>query len=297
MKPILDRLRDNEVLVGDGAIGSLLMERGLRPGDCPDLMSVERPEVVAAIAGDYLAAGSDLLTTNTFGASPLKLADYGLESRVGEINRAAVATVREVAGDRAHVSASCGPSGALLEPYGDTPEEAVYESFVRQMRALAGADVVCIETMSDLREAILAVRAAKATLPDTPVMATMTFDATPRGFFTIMGNSIVDVCTGLDEAGADVLGSNCGNGIARMVEIARAFAAATALPLLIQSNAGKPTIEDGAVVYAESPEMFADKVPGLLDAGVRIIGGCCGTTPAHIRAMRHVVDARRGTAA
>jgi 5-methyltetrahydrofolate--homocysteine methyltransferase len=143
--------------------------------------------------------------------------------------------------------------------------------------------------MSDLREAVLAVRAAKDALPDTPVMATMTFDPTPRGFFTIMGNTVADVCAGLEDAGADVVGSNCGNGIDRMVEIARAFGDLTRLPILIQANAGQPAIESGRVVYSETPEMFADSVPALLDAGTRIIGGCCGTTPAHIRALHDAV--------
>jgi 5-methyltetrahydrofolate--homocysteine methyltransferase len=292
MTPLPDRLAAGEVLVADGAIGSLLIAHGLRPGQCPDQMSLEAPEILATIARDYLDAGGQLLTTNTFGASPLKLADYGLEERTADFNRAAVATLREVAGDDAYVSASCGPSGKILKPYGDTEEDEVYDSFAQQMEALAGADVICIETMSDLREAVLAVRAAKDTLPGTPVMATMTFDPTPRGFFTIMGNNVADVCAGLKDAGADVVGSNCGNGIDRMIEIAGAFGDATRLPILIQSNAGQPAIVAGVVTYSETPEIFADRVPALLDAGARIIGGCCGTTPAHIRAMRAAVAAR-----
>jgi len=290
--PLRDRLGAGEVLVADGAIGSLLIAHGLQPGQCPDQMSLDAPEVLATIARDYLDAGGQLLTTNTFGASPLKLADYGLEERTAEINRAAVATLREVAADNAYVSASCGPSGKILKPYGDTEEGEVYDSFAQQMEALAGADVICIETMSDLREAVLAVRAAKDTLPGTPVMATMTFDPTPRGFFTIMGNNVADACAGLEEAGADVVGSNCGNGIDRMIEIAGAFGDATRLPILIQSNAGQPAIVAGVVTYSETPEIFADRVPALLDAGARIIGGCCGTTPAHVRAMRAAVTAR-----
>ncbi|MGD8330395.1 MAG: homocysteine S-methyltransferase family protein, partial [Acidobacteriota bacterium] len=170
-------------------------------------------------------------------------------------------------------------------PYGDTSEESVADTFAAQMQALVGADVICIETMTDLREATLAVRAAKSTRPDTPVMATMTFDPTPRGFFTIMGNSVADVCDGLAKAGADIVGSNCGNSIGRMVEIARAFGEHTDLPILIQSNAGQPRIVGGEVRYDETPEMFAAAVPALLAAGVRVIGGCCGTTPEHIRAL------------
>lgn len=295
MKPLLEHLAGGATVIGDGALGSLLIARGLLPGQCPDLMCIEKPEVVASIARDYLAAGAELLTTNTFGASPLKLADHGLEERAEEINRAGVRIARDVADGNAWVSASCGPCGKLLEPYGDTSEETVADSFALQMQALAGADVICIETMTDLREAVLAVRAARATLPGKPVMATMTFDPTPRGFFTIMGNSVADACAGLAEAGADVVGSNCGNGIERMVEIARVFGERTDLPILIQSNAGQPRMVGGEVCYDETPEMFAAAVPALLAAGARIIGGCCGTTPAHIRALRRA--ARTGAAA
>lgn len=292
MKPFLDRLRDGEVLVSDGAVGSMLIERGLQPGQCPDAMCLERPEVLAEIAELYRAAGSDLLTTNTFGATPLKLADYDLESETESINRTALAIAREAAGGSAYVSASVGPSGKILEPYGDAREDDVYDSFARQLRALAGTDIVCVETMTDLREASLAVRAAKAILPNVPVMATMTFDPTPRGFFTIMGTSVADAASGLEEAGADIVGSNCGNGIETMVEIAAAFAQVTELPILIQSNAGRPVLEAGVVHYPEGPEMFGDQADAMLAAGVAIIGGCCGTGPAHIEAIRGAVDAR-----
>ena len=253
MKPLLDRLQAGEILVGDGAIGSMLIAHGLEPGQCPDLITLEDPGVLAAIGREYLEAGAELLTTNTFGSSPLKLADYGLDDKTEEINRNAAAILREVvAGGEAYVSASCGPSGCILEPYGDTSEEALYASFERQMSAFADADVICVETMSDLREAALAVRAAKAMQPDKPVMATMTFDETPRGFFTIMGTSVPDAVAGLLEAGADVVGSNCGNGLEKMIKIAAEFRAATSSPVLIQSNAGQPVLQKGAVHYPGS---------------------------------------------
>ncbi len=285
MSRLLESLATGEILVADGAIGSLLIAHGLQAGQAPEELNLQAPELLTTIAREYLEAGSRLLTTNTFGASPLKLAHYDLESRSADINRAAVAIVREVAGEDAFVSASCGPCGKILEPYGDTAEDAVYDSFALQMAALADADVICIETMSDLREAMLAVRAARDVLPDIPVMAAMTFDPTPRGYFTIMGNSVADVCAALEDAGASVVGSNCGNGIDRMIEIAGAFAEATRLPILVQSNAGQPVIEAGVVTYTETPEIFADRTPTLVEAGAHIVGGCCGTTPAHIRAM------------
>lgn len=286
MKPILDRLQAGEILLGDGAIGSMLIAHGLRPGHCPDLITLEEPDVIAAIGRQYLEAGAELLTTNTFGASALKLADYGLEDKTEAINRQAAAILRGVAGDCAYVSASCGPCGRILEPYGDTSEDEIYAGFERQMSALGDADVICVETMSDLREATLAVRAARAVLPGKPVMATMTFDETPRGFFTIMGTGVADAAAGLLEAGADVVGSNCGNGLDKMIMIAADFRAATSAPVLIQSNAGQPVIEAGAVHYPEGPDFFADRTADLIAAGASIVGGCCGTTPDHIRAMR-----------
>ena len=293
MRPLLERLELGETLVADGALGTMLLERGLKPGQCPESVNLERPEILEEIAGLYLAAGAEIIQTNTFGGSPLKLGFYELEDKVEEINRSAVRAVRDAVGDRAYVSGSCGPSGKILKPYGDADPEEVHHSFGEQMEALigAGVDVVCVETMVDLAEAACAIRAAKDVSAVTPVMATMTFDATPKGFYTIMGVSIEKAASGLAEAGADVVGSNCGNGIENMIQIAQAFGRCSDLPLIIQSNAGLPKTEGGRVVYEETPAFMAEKAKRLLAAGVSIIGGCCGTTPAHIRALRQMVDA------
>jgi 5-methyltetrahydrofolate--homocysteine methyltransferase len=185
----------------------------------------------------------------------------------------------------------------MLAPYGDVDPETLYESFLLQARALvsAGVDLICVETMTDLHEAKLAVRAAKAASGALPVAATMTFDLTRRGFFTVMGVDIAAAAGGLAEAGADIVGSNCGNGIENMVAIASLFSQQTRLPLLIQSNAGLPVITGERIVYQETPEIMTARVPELIAAGVAIIGGCCGTTPAHIRAFREMVErSRRG---
>jgi len=295
MKSLLKRLKDGEILVADGAMGTMLMDFGLKPGDPPESFNLTRLEVLEEIAGLYLDAGADIIQTNTFGASPLKLAFYSLEDKTEEINRNAVLAVRKVVGDRAYVSASCGPSGRLLKPYGDTEAEEIYNSFERQMKALisAGVDAICIETMTDLKEATLAIKAAKTVSPSTPVMATMTFDPTPKGFYTVMGVSIEDAAQGLKEAGADIIGSNCGNGIENMVRIAREFREYSSLPLIIQSNAGIPEIRGNTTVYPETPEFMAEKAKELVLSGVSIIGGCCGTTPDHIRAIRKMVDSMR----
>lgn len=294
MIDLLERLAAGEILVGDGAMGTMLFAAGLKQGDCPEALNLSRPELLEDIAWQYFDAGADLIETNTFGGSALKLADYGLDDRCEEINHNAVAAVRRVVGERALVSGSCGPSGKILQPYGDTEPDEMRESYRRQIGALveAGIDVLCIETMTDLNEAVIAVRAAKELKPDLPVIATMTFDSTPRGFFTVMGVTIEASVVGLTEASADILGSNCGNGSDNMVKIATEFKQHTTLPLIIQSNAGLPVLEGGEVVYPELPEYMAARAAEMVDVGVSIIGGCCGTTPAHIRAIGKA--ARRG---
>jgi len=260
-------------------------------------MNLTRPEVLAEVAALYLEAGADLVTTNTFGGSPLNLDSHGLDDRTEEINRLAVEVLKPVTEGRAYISASVGPTGKILEPYGDTAQEAVADAFRRQTGALidAGADLICIESMFDLREAELAVRAARSFSTDIPLIATMTFDATPRGFFTTMGTTVEQACTTLVEAGADIVGSNCGNGIDTMIEIAGEFAKNASVPVAIQSNAGLPENREGELAYPESPEYMAERVSQLKDLGVAIIGGCCGTGPEHIRAIRSAIDANRRT--
>ena len=287
------RIAAGEVLLADGAIGSMLLGRGLPPGAAPESLNLSHPEILEEIARLYLAAGAEIIQTNTFGASPLKLAHYGLAGKTAVINECAVAAVRRAVGEQAWVSASCGPSGKILKPYGDTEAERMLASFREQMQAVigAGVDIVCIETMSDVYEARLAVQAARSISASIPIMATMTFEATARGFFTIMGVTIEKACRELEEAGADLVGSNCGNGSQQMAAIAREFRKCTTLPLLIQSNAGIPELRDGAVHYPETPEFMAALVPELIAAGVTVIGGCCGTNPDHTRAMRKVIDA------
>jgi 5-methyltetrahydrofolate--homocysteine methyltransferase len=294
MKAFLDRLRDGEVLVGDGAWGTQLMARGLEAGESPESINLSRPEVLAEVAALYVEAGADLITTNTFGGSSLRLAVHGLDESTEEINHAAVDAIAPVTDGRAYVSGSVGPTGKILEPYGDTAPAVMAEAFARQTAALvdAGVDLICIETMIDLREAVLAVEVARNASSTIPIITTMTFDPTPRGFFTTMGNSVVEACEALVAAGADAVGSNCGHGIETMTGIAAEFIEHATVPVIIQSNAGLPEHVDGELVYPETPEFVADRVGRLLDLGVRIIGGCCGTTPDHIRAIRTAVDAR-----
>ena len=286
-----ERLTSGQVMLADGAMGTMLLQRGLEPGQPPETVTLSNPGALEEIAQMYLDAGADIVETNTFGASPARLSTYGLDGKTEELNEAAVRAVRTVVGNRAYVAGSCGPSGKLLQPYGDATPDELYEGFKRQTDSLvaAGVDCVFVETMIDLKEAQLAVRAAKDSSSQIPVLATMTFDPTPRGFFTIMGTDVETAAAELTEAGADAVGSNCGNGIENMVEIARAFKTANNRPLIIQSNAGMPQTVDGAVVYGETPEFMAEKAKELVALGASVVGGCCGTTPEHIAALRKVV--------
>jgi 5-methyltetrahydrofolate--homocysteine methyltransferase len=295
MDPILERLIKGEILVADGAMGSMLFQRGLKSGECPESLNISKPEVLEEIARLYFEAGADIVQTNTFGGSPMKLGDYGKAEQTATFNMAAAACVRKSVGKKAFISGSVGPSGKILKPYGDADPTELSEGFRLQIKALVdgGVDILCVETMTDLNEATLAVRAAKAIAPHIPVMATMTFDATSRGFFTVMGVSVEQAAMGLTEAGAEIIGSNCGNGIENMVQIAQVYRQVSNLPILIQANAGKPEMKEGNLVYPETPEFFKEKVPDLIDAGVSIIGGCCGSTPEHIQAIRQVVDANK----
>jgi 5-methyltetrahydrofolate--homocysteine methyltransferase len=292
MQSITDRLKNGDVIVGDGGWGTMLMQRGLKHGEAPELMNLTNPEILATIARLYLDAGAEIITTNTFGGSSLRLQPSNLEDKADEINRTGVEIIRTAVAGRAYVSASVGPTGTLIAPYGKTNPDDAFLSFVNQIRELlaAGPDLICVETMTDLKEAQLAVQAARSFSTEIPVMATMTFDEKPRGFFTIMGVSIEKAAKGLEAAGATIIGSNCGNGIEKMIKIARAFKDHTSLPLAIQANAGLPLMQDGQTIYPESPGFMAEKVMELLEIGVQIIGGCCGTTPEHITAFRSVID-------
>lgn len=295
MENILDRLQRGETIVGDGALGTLLMQRGLKHGEPPEVFNLLKPHILEEIAALYLDAGSEIVSTNTFGASPLRLQQFSLDNNTEAINRSAVEAVRRAVGTRAYVSGSIGPSAKILIPTGDGDPDEILASFQRQGRALlsAGVDMICVETMTDTAEALLAVRAVRSLDLKVPVMATMTFGKTPHGFFTLMGNSVKDAAQALVSAGADIVGSNCGDGMESMIGIAREFRAHSSAPIAIQGNAGLPIQGETGLVYPDTPDFMAGKASELMDLGVQIIGGCCGTTPDHIRAIRKIVDAGR----
>lgn len=296
MPDVLSRIGAGEILLSDGAMGSMLIAKGLEAGDCPERLCLENRDVLAKIAQAYFDAGSDIIHTNSFGGSPIKLKQYELNDQARDINARAVEVVRKVVKQDRIVAASIGPSGGMLEPYGELTEDELLISFQVQISATidAGADMLTIETMTDLGEAVVAIKAARSVSDSIPIFATMTFDATPKGFFTMMGNKISDASGGLIEAGANGVGSNCGNGIVNMVTIAKEFVSVSEQPVMIQSNAGLPELVKGKLNYAESPKYMTKKVRELIEMGVRIVGGCCGTTPEHIRAFREMIDEYQG---
>ncbi len=290
MKALIDRVRRRERIVGDGALGTMLIARGLSPGQPPERWNLERPQAVEEVARAYADAGAELVTTNTFGGSPLRLRRHGLESRLEDINAAAVALARAGAEGRAHVVGSIGPTGHLLKPIGDVDAAAVLDGFSRQAAALAsaGVDGFCVETMTDLEEAVLAVEAVRQEATGLPVFATLTFDLTPRGPFTVMGVSVARASARLEEAGADAIGANCGTGPDTMLIVAREFANTTTLPLIFQPNAGLPQRVEGKLVYPQGASAFAAQAAQLASYAT-ILGGCCGTTPEHIAALKALV--------
>lgn len=292
MDGLLARIARGELLVADGAMGTMLQAEGLQPGECPELWCLTHPEVVRGIAEAYLAAGSDLVETNSFGGTHYKLREFGAEGRVAELNHAAAALAKSVMEGKGYVAASVGPTGQIVEDEGgDVTEDDLYQAFAEQIAALAagGADAFCIETMSSVTEAVQAIKAAKA-LTNLPVICTFTFEVGARGYRTMMGVDPARAAEETLEAGADIIGANCGNGITGMVEVARQLrAAAPNTPILINANAGLPVFENGKTVFKESPADMAAHVAELVAAGVQIIGGCCGTTPAHIAAIAAAV--------
>jgi len=293
MDNILRRLGRGDIIVGDGAFGTMLMRRGLRQGSSPETVNLQAPELLEEVSSLYLEAGAEIVTTNSFGGSSLRLRHFQLEGEMERIDRVAVEAARKAVGDRAYVSGSVGPTARLLKPFGDTGPEEIYESFRAQIEVLlgCGADLVCIETMTDVAEAELAVRAAKDIRATVPVMASVTFEKNSRGFRTLMGTTIEDTARRLRQAGADIVGSNCGHGSDAMLAIAREFVQHAGIPVAIQSNAGLPVQSGDGLAYPETPEFFSGKAAEMLRLGVQIVGGCCGTTPEHIRAVRQAVDA------
>ena len=291
---ILERLGKGDVLISDGATGTYLQARGLEPGGCPEAFNVEQPEVIRRMAADYFNAGSDMVLTATFGGSRFMLSKYEYDGRVRELNRQAATLAKSVASPWHFVVGSVGPTGEILQSNGGaTSDDEIYEAFADQVSGLeeGGADAVAIETMISVEEAILAIEATKERTNLT-VLATMMYDKGPRGWFTMMGDSPAAASKRLQAAGADVIGANCGNGSDKMIELAKIIREAYDGHMLVHTNAGIPEIRQGQIVYPESPEYMTERILKLVEDGVNIVGGCCGTTPKHIESFADAVHDR-----
>ncbi|HET6559236.1 MAG TPA: homocysteine S-methyltransferase family protein [Prolixibacteraceae bacterium] len=288
---IIQEINKGRMLVSDGAWGTFLQQKGLQPGECPEEWNLSRAEDVLDIAQSYIKAGADMIETNSFGANYFKLKNYGLENRVKEINEAAASISRQAAGTDHFVLGSVGPTGKLLIME-EVTEAQLYDAFKEQSMALeaGGVDAIIIETMTDLEEARIAVRAANENT-GCAVFCTMTFDKILGGEYrTMMGISPSEMTDALVAEGASVIGANCGNGILDMIGIVKEIRQVNvSVPILIHANAGLPHYHDGLTVFPESPEDMASMVKDIAMAGANIIGGCCGTTPEHIRKVSEVV--------
>ncbi len=288
MMSLLEKCLSSGPVVTDGAWGTQLQARGLAPGECPDAWNLTHPDLVEQVARAYVEAGSQVILSNTFGASSLSLARHGLDAKMVEINRAGAAISKRAAAGKALVFASIGPSGKMLVS-GEVTEDELSASFSQQAQALkeGGADALVIETMSDLAEAKIALAAAKSS--GLPVVACVVFDSGKNKDRTMMGNTPEQAAAELTEAGADVVGANCGVGIAAYVPICKRLKANTDKPVWIKANAGLPEVVDGRTTWRTTPEEFASYAPALVEAGASFLGGCCGTRPEFIAATLKVL--------
>jgi 5-methyltetrahydrofolate--homocysteine methyltransferase len=289
MASLLSDLLAGGPVLTDGAWGTELQLKGLGAGDLPDLWNLAFPERVAEVARSYVEAGSRVILTNTFSSNRLRLQGHARAELVRELNREGVKISKQAAQGKAAVFASLGPSGRMLFS-GETSEEELQSCFTEQAQALAeaGADGIVVETMGELEEARLAVAAAHAT--GLPVVACMVFDSGKNRDRTMMGTTPEQAVAVLDQAGADVIGANCGVGIEYYLPVCQRLRAASDKPVWVKGNAGLPSMVDGRTVYHTTPEEFAAHIPRLIAAGASFVGGCCGTSPRFIQAVRAILS-------
>jgi len=279
-------LSKQKVWVFDGAMGTLLQQYTGGEFSCPDVLNLSQPEIVLKVHQEYIKAGSDIIQTNTFGANYLRLKRFNLEKKIYEINSRAVEIARKAAGNKI-VAASIGPLGELIEPFGEVSKEEAFESFFRQAQGLKEVDFLNIETVQSLDEAEIIINALRSVL-SLPISVTVTFQKTPRGYFTMMGESVKDFVDRSSRWDVQAIGTNCGEGFDQSLEIISEMKKFTNLPLIAKPNAGIPEFKDGKVDYPESPEFIEPLIQNFFNNGVKIMGGCCGTTPDHIKKIKKV---------
>lgn len=272
------------IYIFDGAMGTMLQNAGLKPGDCPELLNIDKPEIIQKVHRAYIEAGSDIIETNTFGASRIKLDEYGLGDRVIEINTAAVKNAKIAANGKAKIAGSMGPTGKFIKPLGELTFDEDYANYFEQAKALAeaGADYILIETCIEIQEMRAALLAAKDAC-NLPVICQMSFSEDGR---TVTGTDPQSTAIILSAMGADIIGANCSLGPEQLIPIVKELAENCTCPISIQPNAGMPHLVNGETVFPMTPEDMAIWAPKLVEAGATYVGGCCGTTPAHIAAVK-----------
>jgi len=289
MHKLIKKIMKKGPVVTDGAWGTELMKKGLKANECPEIWNLTDPEKVVEVARLYVDAGSRIILTNTFGANRFVLARYNKADQVREINNAGVEISKKAAGDHSLVFASMGPSGKMLIMK-DVTAKQLQEAFEEQADAIAGAgaDAIVIETMTDINEALIAISTAKKT--GLPVVASMVFDSGKEKDRTMMGNTIEEMTDKFTAAGVDVIGTNCGKGIEGFIPVCKRIRSNTKLPLWIKANAGLPEYVKGETVYNTTAEEYASFIPLLVEAGANFIGGCCGTDPDFVRAIKEKIN-------
>lgn len=292
---INELLQQKGVLISDGAMGTELAKRGMKAGECSELWNIENPDKVLDVYKSYINAGSDIILTNTFGGSRLKLKKSGLEDMVKELNSEGVKMAKKAAeGTDTLIFGSVGPTGELMEPFGEVTEKEIYDVFSEQIDAIvfAGADGIVIETMMSIEEAAAALKAAKK-ITDVPVVVSMTYSHSDSGFATMMGVKPAQAVQQLTKHSVNIIGANCGLGSKVMVELAKELRRLTILPIWIKPNAGLPELVDGKTVYRETSEDLFQSISQIIEIGADIVGGCCGSTPEYIRLLAELRNKKK----
>jgi 5-methyltetrahydrofolate--homocysteine methyltransferase len=286
MKPDIRELARQRLVIYDGGMGTMLFAAGLLDGESPEPWNWEKPDVVASVYRAYYEAGSDVVQTNTFGGTPIKLSERDLQDRTYDANCLAAKALKAICPEGRYAAGDVGPIGKFMKPMGEYTREEFDASFEAQIQALVdgGVDLISIETMYSLDEALCALRAAKK-LSSLPVSVCMTFDRNPRGFFTLMGETVPRCLEALKDNGADIVGSNCSHGSPVFIDLARLLRDHTDLPVIVQPNRGKPILEKEAMAYKQTVEEFVADARAIAAIGVNAIGGCCGTTPDFIAGL------------
>jgi len=290
MKPDIRELARQRLVIYDGGMGTMLFAAGLVDGESPEPWNGEKPEVGNAVYRADDDAGSDVVQTNTFGGTPIKLSERDLEDRTYDANCLAAKALKAICPEGRYAAGDVGPIGKFMKPMGEYTREEFDASFEAQIQGLVdgGVDLISIETMYSLEEALCALRAAKK-LSGLPVSVCMTFDKNPRGFFTLMGETVPHCLEVLQDSGADIVGSNCSHGSPVFLELARILRDQTDLPVIVQPNRGKPILEKESMAYKQTVEEFVADARAIAAIGVNVFGGCCGTTPEFIAGLCQAV--------